>query len=120
MLALQSQNEAHLPGNHRDAPRGSASLVSGGLLFLQRGEQAARDGRVRHGHGEHGKHPTGPVLILSEGELSRRGRGLVRGPARELRGARAVHAYERQEKRTHLISAPIQPLLIFHNPNKLD
>lgn len=108
MLALQSQNEARLPGDHRDAPGGSASLVSGGLLLLQRGEQAARDGRVRHGPGEHGEHPSGPFLVLSEGVLSRWGRGLLRGPSRELRGARAVHAYERrQEKRTHLIPTPI-------------
>ncbi len=57
---------------------------------------------------EHGEHPAGPFLVLSEGVLSRRGWGLIRGTSGELWGTRAIYTYEwQQEKWTHLIPTPI-------------
>lgn len=114
VLAVQPQDAAGVPRDHRDAARGPAPVLPGGVLLLQRGEQGPRDGGVRPGPGEHGEHPAGPVLVLAAGGELRQGQRALGGPAGELRGARALHAHERwQEKRTNLIVTQIQPFLTF-------
>lgn len=114
VLAVQPQDAAGVPRDHRDAARGPAPILPGSVLLLQRGEQGPRDRGVWPGPGEHGEHPAGPVLVLPAGGELRQRQWALGGPAGELRGARALHAHERwQEKRTNLIVTQIQPFLTF-------
>ncbi|KAJ8374615.1 hypothetical protein SKAU_G00051950 [Synaphobranchus kaupii] len=64
VLAVQPQDEAHLPRDHRDDEGRPAPQLPGDVLLLQRGEQAPRDGGLRHGPGEHGEHSPGPLVVL--------------------------------------------------------
>lgn len=115
MLAVQPQDASHLPGDHRDAAGGPASNLPGGLLLLQRGEQAARERGFRPGHGKHGEHTTGPLVVLAEGAVFGQGRGLLHGPEGQLRGAsHPVHTHERgKDQRTNTGPTTVQPLLTY-------
>lgn len=112
VLAVQPQDAADVPGDHRDAAGRPSPDLPGGLLLLQRGEQSPRYGGLRPGPGQHGEHPLGPVVLFPEGgELKQRQRALS-GPQGELRGARPLHAHERwQEKRENPVVAQIESFL---------
>lgn len=118
VLAVQPKDASHLPGDHRDAARQLASHLPGRLLLLQRGEQAARERRLWPGHGEHGEHTTGPVLLLTEGTVFGQRRDHLHGPEGQLRGApHLLHTHERgKDKRTNTGPAEVQPLLTIPPP----
>lgn len=116
VLAIQPQNAAQLPGDHRNAPGGAASHLPGGLLLLQWREQAPGDGGLWPGHGEHGEHSAGSIVLLPEGTVFGQGRGGVHGPEGQLRGApHPFHTHERWKvKWTNSGAAAVQPLLTAH------
>lgn len=117
VLAVQPQDAAVVPRDHRDAAGGPAPVFPGGLLLLQRGEQSPGDWGVWPWPGKYGEHPFGPFVVLPEGGELRQGQRALCGPEGELRGARSLHTHERwKEKRTNLIVAEIQPLLTFPVP----
>lgn len=113
VLAVQPQDAALLQGDHWDAAWGPPPLLPGGVLLLQRGEQATWERGLWPGHGEHGEHPAGPVILLSKRSVFRQRRGLLGWPEGQLRGApHPLHTHERgQDQRTNTGLTPVQPLI---------
>lgn len=112
VLAVQPQDAADVPGDHRHAAGRPAPHLPRGVLLPQRGQQSPGDGGVRPGPGQHGEHPSGPVVVLPEGGEPEQRQRPLGGAEGELRGARPLHTHERwQEKRENTVATPIQPFL---------
>ena len=122
MLAVQPQDAAFVPGDHKQRQGRDGGGLPGGLLLLQRGEQAAGAGGAGPGAREHGERAAGPLGLLGLPAAARqtlRTQGRERpgpgraGPEGQLRREAALRAHERgPQERARPAAAPVLHLLI--------